>query len=130
MSTTTIGFHGWHHATDLGVAGAMLGALIATYFTFMPCFLCIFLGAPYGEQSRGNRLLAGALATITAAVVGVVLNLAMWFALHVLVPGGRLDAFALVVAMAAFVALQRFGWDIVPVVLGAAGLGLIYRMIG
>jgi chromate transporter len=121
---------GWHQATDLGLTGAVLGALIATYFTFMPCFLWIFLGAPYVEQSRHNRLLAGALATITAAVVGVVLNLAVWFAFHVLGSGGRLDAFALVVALAAFVALQRFRWDIALVVVGAAGLGLIYRMMG
>jgi chromate transporter len=120
---------GWHHATDLGLAGAVLGGLTATYFTFMPCFLWIFLGAPYIEYSRGNRLLAGALSTITAAVVGVVLNLAVWFAVPVLVPGGRLDVFALVVAVAAFVALQRLRWDIVPVVFAAAGLGLLYRML-
>jgi chromate transporter len=120
---------GWHHATDLGLAGAVLGGLTATYFTFMPCFLWIFLGAPYIEHSRGNRLLAGALSAITAAVVGVVLNLAVWFAVPVLVPGGRLDVFALVVAVAAFVALQRLRWDIVPVVFAAAGLGLLYRML-
>lgn len=120
---------GWHHA-DLGWTGAVLGALTATYFTFMPCFLWIFLGAPYVEQTRGNRALVGALATITAAVVGVVLNLAVWFALHVLFPGGQgLDWFPLLVAAAAFVGLQRFGWDIVPVVGGAALLGLLYRSL-
>jgi chromate transporter len=121
---------GWRHATDLGLLGAVLGGLIATYFTFMPCFLWIFLGAPYMEHGRDNRLLAGALSTITAAVVGVVLNLAVWFGFHVLAPGGRPDLFAVIVAVAAFVALQRLRWDIVPVILGAAGLGLIYRMIG
>ena len=52
--------------------------------TFVPCFLWIFLGAPFVEALRGNRALSAALATITAAVVGVVLNLAVWFALHVL----------------------------------------------
>jgi hypothetical protein len=61
--------------------------------------------------------------------VGVVLNLAVWFAVPVLVPGGRLDVFAPVVAVAAFAALQRLRWDIVPVVLAAAGLGLLYRML-
>jgi chromate transporter len=62
-------------------AGA-LGGLLATWVTFTPCFLWIFLGAPFVEQLRGNRALAGALAAITAAVVGVILNLAVWFALH------------------------------------------------
>jgi len=120
---------GWHQATDLGLAGAVAGALTATYFTFMPCFLWIFLGAPYIEHSRDNRLLAGALAAITAAVVGVVLNLAVWFAVPVLAPGARLDPFAVLIAAAAFVALQRLRWDIVPVIVGAAGLRLAYRML-
>src|ERR1700709_1123052 len=65
------------------VAGT-LGGILATWVTFTPCFLWIFLGAPYIETLRGNKALSAALATITAAVVGVVLNLAVWFALHVL----------------------------------------------
>jgi chromate transporter len=121
---------GWYHARDLGLAGAVLGGLVATYFTFMPCFLWIFLGAPYVEQARGRRGLAGAMAAITAAVVGVVLNLAVWFALHVLVTGDGLNVFALGVALAAFVALQRLRWDIVPVVLAAAGAGLARWLLG
>ena len=120
---------GWHHAQNLGVWGAVLGALIATYFTFMPCFFWIFLGAPYMEQIRGNRFLSGALAAITAGVVGVVLNLAVWFGINVLFPAGRgLDGFALGVAVAAFMAMQRFKLGIIPVVAGAAPLGLIYRL--
>ena len=59
-----------------------LGGLLATWVTFAPCFLWIFLGAPFIERLRGNRALAGALSAITAAVVGVVLNLAIWFAVH------------------------------------------------
>ncbi len=60
------------------------GGLIATWVTFAPCFLWIFLGAPFIERLRGNRALAGALSAITAAVVGVILNLAVWFAIHTL----------------------------------------------
>src|SRR5215207_8667235 len=59
-----------------------LGGLLATWVTFIPCFLWIFLGAPFIEVMRGNKALAGALSAITAAVVGVVLNLAIWFAIH------------------------------------------------
>src|SRR3979411_3205377 len=65
------------------VAGT-LGGILATWVTFHTCFLWIFLGAPYIEVLRGNKALSAALATITAAVVGVILNLAIWFALHVL----------------------------------------------
>src|SRR3954471_13635755 len=65
------------------VAGT-LGGLLATWVTFAPCFLWIFVGAPYIEALRGNKALAGALSAITAAVVGVILNLSIWFALHTL----------------------------------------------
>lgn len=61
-----------------------LGALITLWFTFMPCFMWIFLGAPYIDRLQGNRHLNGALTGVTAAVVGVILNLALWFAIHVL----------------------------------------------
>jgi chromate transporter len=71
----------------------VLGATLTTWVTFVPCFLWIFLGAPYVERLRQNRALSGALATITAAVVGVILNLALWFALHVVF--GRVGAFSL-----------------------------------
>ena len=66
----------------------LLGAVLTTWVTFVPCFLWIFLGAPYVEALRGRRGLAGALSAITASVVGVVLNLALWFALHVGLRGG------------------------------------------
>ena len=61
-----------------------LGGLLATWVTFTPCFLWIFLGAPFIERLRGNKALAGALSAITAAVVGVILNLSIWFAIHTL----------------------------------------------
>jgi chromate transporter len=64
--------------------GATIGALLTTLVTFLPCFLWIFAGAPYAEKLRGHRALSGALAAITAAVVGVIANLALWFALNAL----------------------------------------------
>jgi chromate transporter len=102
-----------------------LGAALTVWVTFVPCFLWIFLGAPYIERLRGNRRLSAALSAITAAVVGVILNLAVWFALHVLFaevgevrpgPGARIavpvwssvDPLALVISVGAFVALLRF----------------------
>ena len=66
------------------LAAGLLGAALTTWVTFVPSMLWIFAGAPYIEELRGNRRLAGALAAITAAVVGVILNLSVWFALHVL----------------------------------------------
>jgi chromate transporter len=66
------------------LAAGVGGALLTVWVTFVPCFLWIFLGAPYIERLRGNRALANALAAITAAVVGVIANLALWFAIHVL----------------------------------------------
>jgi chromate transporter len=90
MVVQFIGFlAGWNYPGALTpVGGAIIGSLVATYFTFLPCFFFIFLGAPYIEKLRGNLKLSSALSSITAAVVGVVLNLAVWFAVQVLVPGG------------------------------------------
>jgi chromate transporter len=69
---------------DLPMLAGVSGALLVVWVTFVPCFLWIFLGAPYVERLRGNAALAGALAAITAAVVGVIASLALWFAIHVL----------------------------------------------
>ncbi|MBK8159856.1 MAG: chromate transporter [Rhodospirillaceae bacterium] len=69
---------------DGGVPGALAGALITLWVTFAPCFAFVFLGAPWIEKMQGSRLLAGGLAAVTAAVVGVIANLALWFALHVI----------------------------------------------
>jgi chromate transporter len=66
------------------IAGGVLGSLVTIWVTFVPCFYWIFLGAPFVEKLRGNRTLSAALSAITAAVVGVVLNLAVWFSIHTL----------------------------------------------
>ena len=122
------------------IAGGTLGLLLATWVTFLPCFLWIFLGAPWVERLRAHRGLAAALRGITAAVVGVILNLAIWFGLHVLFtevsrPGdgafgpplpvlGSLDMVALGLAAVALLSLfvLKLG---VPKTLGlCAALGL------
>lgn len=127
-----VGFMGaWQHPEGLApLLAATIGALITTWATFTPCFLWIFLGGPYIEQLRGNRRLTSALSAITAAIVGVVLNLAVWFALHVFFPAtATVDWFAILLCATAFVAMLRYKIDIVPVIIGAGILGLLRNFI-
>ncbi|HTL56708.1 MAG TPA: chromate efflux transporter [Candidatus Limnocylindrales bacterium] len=127
-----VGFMGgWQHPGQLSpLLAGTLGALVTTWTTFVPCFLWIFLGGPHIEQLRGNAKLTAALSAVTAAVVGVVLNLAVWFGLHVLFPArGQVDWFTVVVGAVAFAGMVKWKWDVVPVVLGGALLGLIYKMV-
>lgn len=86
MVTQFVGFMGAFRepGTLSPLLAGTLGGLLTTWVTFAPCFLWIFLGAPFVERLRENKALSAALATITAAVVGVILNLAVWFGLHVL----------------------------------------------
>src|SRR5437667_4698039 len=127
-----VGFMGaWQHPEGLPpLVAATIGALITTWATFTPCFLWIFLGGPYIEQLRGNPRLTAALSAITAAIVGVVLNLAVWFGLRVFFPGnGAMDWFAIFLCAAAFVAMLRYKIDIIPVIIGAGILGLLYNFL-
>jgi chromate transporter len=119
---------GWNQPGPLApLAAATLGAFITTWTTFVPCFLWIFLGAPHVEQMRGNVFLGAALSTVTAAVVGVILNLAVWFGLHVLMPSaGVVDWFAVLMAVGAFAGLVKWKWDIIPVIGGAGVLGVLH----
>ncbi len=121
---------GWNQPGTLTpLTGSILGSLVATYFTFLPCFLFIFLGAPYIEKFSGNRRLSSALSTITAAVVGVILNLAVWFGLQILFPPSEgVDYFSAAIGIAAFIAIQKFKVDIIFVVAGAAGLGWLHYL--
>jgi chromate transporter len=126
------------------VAGT-LAALLTTWVTYLPCFLWIFLGAPYVERLRESPLLRGALAGIMAAVVGVVLNLAVWFSLHTLfgvvnehrigalvlqVPDpATLDVAAAGIAVGAAVATLRFHVGMLPLIGTCAALGAAWRML-
>lgn len=121
----------WNHPEGFNPAtSAITGALITTYTTFLPCFIFIFIGAPYVEVLRGNRNWAGALAGITAAVVGVILSLALVFGWTVIFGGrglaGQADWFAAAMSLAAFVLLYRFKTDVLLVVIlgGLVGLAL------
>jgi len=113
------------------IVAATLGAAITTWSTFVPCFLWIFLGAPYIERLRGNTQVTAALSTITSAVVGVVLNLAVWFGLHTLFPNGDpVNCWGIGITLVAFVGMRRWKWEIIPVVGAAALVGLLRWMTG
>ena len=123
-----------------------LGGLLATWVTFTPCFLWIFLGAPFIEVLRGNRALAGALSAITAAVVGVILNLSIWFATHTLfrevVPvrayglsfdapvWTSLDPAVLLLSAAAAVAIFRFRMGVLAVLAASCVAGMLMHAAG
>jgi chromate transporter len=123
-----------------------LGGLLATWVTFTPCFLWIFVGAPYIEALRGNKALAGALSAITAAVVGVILNLSIWFALHTLfrhtvpVHGyglafdapvlASVDLPALALSVAAAIAIFRFNVAMLVVLAASCITGILLRVAG
>jgi len=127
------------------VAGT-LAAVLTTWVTFVPCFLWIFLGAPYVEQLRENRALRGALAGITAAVVGVVLNLAIWFSLHTLFARvdeqrlgpvvlqtpewASLDGAAAAIALAAAIATLRFHVNMLALIAACAAVGVLWSLSG
>lgn len=132
LVTQYVGFFaGWNHPGDLspGMAG-LIGAALTTYVTFLPCFFFIFAGAPYVEALIHNRAAAGALAAITAAVVGVILNLGVVLGEQVLLPGGQPDRVALLVAAVALLALLRFKVAVHWLVLAGAALGLARMALG
>ncbi len=122
---------GYYHAQGLSPAlGGAIGGLLTTWVTFIPSFMMIFLLAPYIETLRKNRKLGTALSAITASVVGVVLNLAVIFTYHTLIPDtGGFDWYALAASLVAFIGMQRFKWDMVPVIVGSAVAGFVWKML-
>jgi chromate transporter len=132
MVVQFIGFlAGWNHSDTLGpFLGSVLGSLVATYFTFLPSFMFIFLGAPYIERLAGNTKMSAALSTITPAVVGVVLNLGVWFGTHVLFPASGFAWFSAVLALVAFCLMQFYKVGIILIIAGSGGLGLLWYLLG
>lgn len=147
MVTQFVGFMGAYRspgALNPLLAGT-LGGLLTTWVTFVPCFLWILLGAPFMEVMRNNKALSAALAAITAAVVGVILNLTVWFALHVLFAqvnevhafGATIDVPvlstvnipSLLLTLAAIIAVFRYKIGMVTVIGGCSAIGLIYGFL-
>jgi chromate transporter len=135
---------------DPGTLSPMLagtfGGLLATWVTFTPCFLWIFLGAPFIETLRENKPLNAALSALTAAVVGVVLNLAIWFAIHTIFREvspvrafglafeapllASVNVWALVLSVAAAVAIFRFKLGMIPTLAGCCAAGIALYLLG
>lgn len=139
MVVTYVGYVGaWTKqvfGADWLALGGFVGAMVATYFTFLPSFLFILVGGPAIEASRHDLKLAAPLVAITAAVVGVIINLAVFFAWHVLWPAatpyapfaGTFEWFSALVGVAAFVALWRFKIGVIPVIGACAAAGVVWE---
>ncbi len=122
----------WQHAPDgwHPLASAILGAGITTWVTFLPCFLFVFLGAPHVETLRNRPGIASAMTAMTAAVVGVILNLAIWFSWHALAPEpGRFDFFVAIAAVTAWIAMERFKIGVIPCLAACAVAGVLWKML-
>jgi chromate transporter len=142
-----VGFMGAyrHPAPFDPLVAAIVASVLTTWVTFVPCFLWIFLGAPYIEQLRGNVLLSAGLSAITAAIVGVILNLSVWFAVHVVF--GHVEEWrgfglrvllpdltsanlpSILIALGAFVALFRLRWNMILTLALAAAVGIVYAYL-
>jgi chromate transporter len=135
MVVAFVGFvGGWTHQV-LGpqhlAAGAALAAVVVTGFTFLPSFVFILLGGPFVESTHRNLKFTAPLTAITAAVVGVIVNLALFFATHVLWPQGfqgRFDWVSAVLTLAAMLALFRFKRGVMEVIAASAAIGLVLSL--
>jgi len=132
MVVAFVGFVGGWTREVLGpnslAAGGALAAMVVTFFTFLPSFVFILLGGPLVETTHRNLKFTAPLTAITAAVVGVIVNLAVFFAYHVLWPqgfGGRFDALSALLAVAAALALFRFKRGVMEVIAASAVVGLL-----
>jgi chromate transporter len=130
-----VAFVGGHTTAFLGpemaVQSAILAAVVVTWFTFLPSFLFILAGGPMVEATHGELKFTAPLTAITAAVVGVIVNLAVFFGYHVLWPQGFDGAFdwpSALIAIAALIALLRFKANVIHVIAACALAGLAVRM--
>ncbi|CAN5118249.1 chromate efflux transporter [soil metagenome] len=141
MVVAFVGFVGGWAKQVLGLdalfLGAALAACVATWFTFLPSFIFILAGGPWVESTRGNLRLTAPLAAVTAAVVGVIANLALFFIAAVAYPAGangifdtQADRVALTLALGAALALWRLKWGVIPVIAASAVAGLLLRWSG
>jgi len=140
MVVAFVGFvGGWSKALfgpDALFWAGTAGALVATFFTFLPSFLFILIGGPFVESTHGDLKFTAPLSAITAAVVGVIMNLALFFAWHVLWPEGTATApfaghfewISMLIGTASFAALFRYKVGMIPVIAACAAAGLIYRL--
>jgi len=122
----------WNHAPfgpDALFAAGALAAVLVTWFTFLPSFLFILGGGPLVESTHGDLKFTAPLTAITAAVVGVIANLAAFFAWHTLWPAERFDLIAAAIALGATLALFRFKMNVIHVIMGCALLGLLIRFL-
>ena len=135
MVVTFVGFvGGWTHLPLADpLASGVIAACLVTFFTFLPSFVFIFVGAPLIESSKNNLKLTAPLTAITAAVVGVIVSLAVFFAQHVFWPNGlqgNIDAASVLATVVAVYVLFRYKPNIMKLVLTYALLGLLYSVIG
>jgi len=142
MVVAFVGFVGaWTHAPfgpDAVAAAGIAGASVATFFTFLPSFLFILAGGPLIEATHGDTRVTAPLAGITAAVVGVVVSLAVFFGIHVFWPGGfvaarpftGIDVGSVAIFAATVVALFRFGFGVIALVMAGALAGLVRVLVG
>jgi chromate transporter len=136
MVVAFVGFvGGWTKAflgPDALVPAGVAGALVATFFTFLPSFVFILVGAPVVESTHGDIRFTAPLTGITAAIVGVIVNLAVFFAYHVFWPkglDGPFDLFPALLAVATLVALWRFKVGIIPAIAGCGAAGLVHHFV-
>jgi chromate transporter len=135
MVVTFVGFlAGWNampFGPDALLLSATLAAVVVTYFTFLPSFVFILAGGPLVESTHGNLKFTAPLSAITAAVVGVILNLAVFFAWHVFWPtgfGGDFDGVAALIGVYALIALFRFKVGVISVIAVSAAAGVLVAL--
>ncbi|PZP56497.1 MAG: chromate transporter, partial [Azospira oryzae] len=136
MVVAFVGFVGGYvkalFGPDMLFAAGAVAACVVTWFTFLPSFLFILAGGPLVESTHGDLKFTAPLTAITAAVVGVILNLALFFGYHVLWPqgfAGNFDWVSALIALAAVVSLFRYQVGVIPLIAACGVSGLVYQLV-